>query len=131
MKMHVMALALLAGAGAGAAGAQPQAGDAEADWVEYAADAESRTLLDRRSIHLERGILRYRGRILYAQADEHGIVELRSVGEIDCAARSYRTASIVAYDAAGGVIVSDAAGDEAVPIGPGSINETLYAERCR
>ena len=102
-------------------------------WVEVNQTEDGRGYVDRGSVRHENGKVRFLGRILYIGENEHGLVEVFHLGEIDCAARTFRAVGFDAFGAAGRLIVSHINTPEegpAEPIGAGSPNEALHAEHC-
>lgn len=107
---------------------------ADADWLEVNRDDEATGYVDRRSLRLEAGRLRYVGRIVYAAPQEDGSVQIDHVGEIDCARRSYRLVAFDVLGTGGRVIGAFTPSEAEVPaeaINDGSPNARLHAEHCR
>lgn len=117
---------------AAVAAAQPPTAAPTPEWQEVQGRADTRAYIDRRSIQRDGDRLRYRGRLVRAQADRHGVVTLIHLGEISCARRDYRTISFDALDAAGTVVESFTVPASTAPIAinPGSNNEALHGEFC-
>jgi hypothetical protein len=128
---------MLVGAGtlllwAATAPAQPPAAEPTPEWQEVQGATDFRVYVDRRSIRRDGDSLRFRGRIVRAQADQHGVLTLRHLGEISCARREYRIVTFEALDAAGTVVLSFTVPESTAPmaIDPGSNNEALHREFC-
>ncbi len=112
--------------------AQPPATEPTPEWQEVQGATDFRVYVDRRSIRRNGDSVRYRGRIVRPQADQHGVLTLRHLGEISCARREYRIVTFDALDAAGTVVFSFTVPEGAAPIAidPGSNNEALHREFC-
>ena len=133
MGFILLVVAALAGAQPTSAGGRVALPSASPEWAEVTGNEGIRGFVDRRSIRVENGAIRYVGRTVFPRPDEHGVLELVHVGEIDCARRDYRT---VAFDALGpgGAVVSSytvPAEEPPVAINAGSNNEALHTEFCR
>lgn len=127
------ALALQAAAPAPAAQSEATIPTDLARWREVRSDGEVRGFYDRNSVRRQGNLLLYRGRIVYPQPDQNGVVALNHEGEIDCGRRTFRILSFSGHGPTGAVLFSHRPPDDAPaePIGDGSNNEDLHAEFCR
>ena len=137
MKQAMLGIMALAAQGASAAQAPaPErivAPNPDSEWREVEGADGMRAFIDRRSIRLEDGALRYVGRLVYERPDEHGVLELVHLGEINCARNDYRTIGFDALGASGQVVASHRlpAENAPQPVNPESPNGNLHAEFCR
>jgi hypothetical protein len=103
-----------------------------AEWKQVYANDGRRAFVDSHNISLANGLVRYVGRLVFDRPVDNGCTtEIVHLGEINCAAHSYRT---IAFDMLGpnGALISskDTPGEES-PIGANSPNDDLYKQYCR
>jgi hypothetical protein len=101
-------------------------------WSELQQIGDKSISFDRASIERGKGKFRYTGRTLFPRPDENGVIELQHLGEIRCAAKSFRIISLTAYAADGRVVASYTVPDSEKPgpIGANTPNDKLHSEYC-
>ncbi len=134
MILFVLGLAALAaGEGSGQAAAKRVVVPSpNAEWKQvYAADGR-RAFIDSHNISSTNGLVRYVGRLVFDQpAENGGAAEIVHLGEINCAAHTYRTLAFDMLGPNGALISSKTTPGEQNPIGANSPNDDLSKQYCR
>lgn len=134
--MVLFALALAMAASVGDAGGRGPAArvvipSPNPEWTQVNADDKGRAFVDRHSINVANGIVRYQGRVVFNHADENGAVEIFHAQEINCAAHTFRTMAFDVLAADGTIVTSLSTPGEPVKANTDSPSGAILKEFCR
>jgi len=134
--MVFFALALAMAASAADAGGQSATARvvipaANPEWVQVNADDKGKAFVDRHSISVTNGVVRYQGRVVFDHADENGAVEIFHAQEINCAARTFRTMAFDVLAADGTIVASLSTPGDPVKANTDSPSGAILKEFCR
>src|SRR5262245_44921550 len=100
------------------------------EWTQLLTDEKGRLFMDSRSVNSANGLVRYVGRIVFAQPDENGAVEIIHLQEVNCAGRTIRTMGFDVLRADGTIVVSRTDPADSIPVVPNSPGDTVYKKFC-